>query len=508
MTSTHKLFQLRISFWLWSLLLASTFWAGRGEAQTASFSLDGQSRGSAISNKKEDQTIPALLVSDIHFDPFHDPSKAQQLVDSPVSQWRSILSAPPSRDEQQAFAALQQKCHGRGVDTPYLLLQSSLQAMRSRQPAKFITVSGDLIAHSFYCRYTTLASGAKPADYQAFVLKTLSFVVGELRDSFPGVAIYAALGNNDTSCDDYKLDAGSDFLDQAGKILATGLPSSQQQEVMRMFAKGGYYNLTMAAPMRDTRLIVINDLFMSPKYRACAGASDSAAAAAEMAWLRDELTDARKAGRRVWVMGHIPPGVDPYSTAVKVRDICGKEDPEMFLSSDQLADLLIEYADVVRLGLFGHSHMDEMRLLEPKDHSRPASFQNSVAIKIVPSISPVDGNNPSFTIARINPSSAVLQDYEVIAASNQTGVATTWSTEYDYGRAYHEAQFSPAAVKKLIREFENDGAAKTEASEQYLRNYFVGDRSSQLKVLWRPYVCALANHTGKAFAACVCSAAQ
>ena len=277
----------------------------------------------------------------------------QQLVDAPVSQWSSILSAPPSPNQQQAFAALQQTCHARGVDTPYPLLQSSLQAMRSRQPdAKFMTVSGDLIAHSFFCRYTTLLPGSTQSDYQAFVLKTLSFVMGELRASFPGAPVYVALGNNDTACGDYRLDAGSDFLARTGRIVAEGLPPSQQQQALKEFAKGGYYSLTMDAPMRDTRLIVVNDLFLSPRYSTCAGKPDSAAATAEMAWLQEQLAQARRLGQRVWVMGHIPPGVDPYSTVAKIKDICGNEAPEMFLSSDQLADLLIEYADVVRLGIF------------------------------------------------------------------------------------------------------------------------------------------------------------
>ena len=146
---------------------------------------------------------------------------------------------------------------------------SSLQAMRSRQPdAKFMTVSGDLIAHSFSCRYTTLLPGSTQSDYQAFVLKTLSFVMGELRASFPGVPVYVALGNNDTACGDYRLDAGSDFLARTGRIVAEGLPPSQQQQALKVFAKGGYYSLTMAAPMRDTRLIVVNDLFLSPKIHA------------------------------------------------------------------------------------------------------------------------------------------------------------------------------------------------------------------------------------------------
>jgi len=476
------------------------------QAGAISFYGDGQSQASAH-NANEQDSFPALLVSDIHFDPFLDPAKARQLVSAPLSQWNAILSAPPSADQGQAVAELQQRCSGRGQDASYTLLQSSLQAMRTQAAdAKFITVSGDLIAHSFFCKYTALVPGSKSGDYQAFVLNTLNFVLGELRSAFPGRPIYVALGNNDTACDDYRLDAGSDFLDEAGRIIALSLPASEQQAARRMFAQGGYYSSAMGTVMPGTRLIVINDLFLSPKYSTCAGKANATAGAEELAWLRNELSQLRKSGQKAWVMGHIPPGADPYSTAAKFKDICAKDAPEMFLASDDLADLLIEYADVIRLGIFAHSHMDEMRLLQPQNGDRETSDQHSVAVKILPSISPVDGNDPSFTIARIDPAAALLQDYEVIAASNLTGIAAAWSREYDYAQVYHQTQFSPAALKELISTFENDSSAKTAASQEYLRDYFVGDRSAELKPLWRPYVCTLANHTARAFAACVCSA--
>jgi sphingomyelin phosphodiesterase acid-like 3 len=490
--------------WLWLLILAGYPLASHGEAQPISSSRDGALHRSADA----DHTFPVLLMSDIHFDPFHDPAKVQQLAAAPVSQWNSILSALPSPNQQQAFAALQQTCHARGVDTPYALLHSSLQAMRSQQrDAEFITVSGDLIAHSFSCRYTTLLPGATQSDYQAFVLKTLSFVMGELRAEFPDVPVYIALGNNDTACGDYRLDAGSDFLAQTGRIIAEGLPPSQQQQALRMFAKGGYYSVTIAAPMLNTRLIVINDIFLSPNYSTCAGKPDAAASTAEMAWLREQLAEARRLGQKAWVMGHIPPGIDPYSTVARIKNVCGNDSPAMFLFTDRLADLLVEYGDVIRLGIYAHTHMDEMRLLKPESSGSHASLGQSVAIKMVPSISPVDGNIPSFTIARVN-RSAVLQDYEVIAASNQSGIAATWSREYDYAQAYHAAQFSPSTVKKLIAEFADDRGAKTEASQEYIHNYYVGDRSSELKPFWPLYVCALANHTAKGFTACVCFAGE
>ena len=40
-------------------------------------------------------TIPALLLSDIHFEPFADPGKAPALVAAPAGKWPAILAGPP-----------------------------------------------------------------------------------------------------------------------------------------------------------------------------------------------------------------------------------------------------------------------------------------------------------------------------------------------------------------------------------------------------------------------------
>jgi hypothetical protein len=63
-------------------------------------------------------------------------------------------------------------------------------------------------------------------------------------------------------------------------------------------------------------------------------------------------------------------------------------------------------------------------------------------------------------------------------------------------------------VKDMIEKFHADAGAKTQISQAYLRNYFAGDRSSELSLFWPEYICTLANHTAKAFAACLCSTAR
>ncbi len=447
--------------------------------------------------------FPVLMVSDVHFEPFWDPGKAAQLAAAPVAGWKAILAAPDSADRAQRFADLQQTCRARGVDTSYPLLVSSLNAMRTDAAGiRFITVSGDLIAHAFTCKYKTVFAQATEAEYRSFVEKTIEFVVGALRADFPGVPVYAALGNNDSDCGDYQLDAQSEFLEQTGKIVAADLPATEQKEAEATFAAGGYYSAALPAPLRPARLLVLDDLFMSRRYATCSNKPDPQAAAAQIAWLKQQLERARADKEKIWVVGHIPPGVDPYSTLTKGKNICAGAAPQMFLDSEALTDTLAEFGDVIQLAIFAHTHMDEMRLLEPskddEDHGR-------VAVKMVSSISPVDGNNPSFTVGVVDPASGVLADYRVFAASNQTGVDTKWTEAYDYAQAYQEPSFSASSVAKLVEEFKADPGAQSQASENYLEHYFVGNASREIKPFWPQYVCALGNYAEDAYRGCVCA---
>jgi sphingomyelin phosphodiesterase acid-like 3 len=215
------------------------------------------------------------------------------------------------------------------------------------------------------------------------------------------------------------------------------------------------------------------------------------------------LDAARKDHVNVWVMGHIPPGVDPYSTISGLKDVCGGAKPTIFLSSDALGETLSKYGDVIRLAIFGHTHMDELRLIVPEQGKDGAAGQ-AVPLKMVPSISPVDGNLPSFVVAQAETATGTLQDYRVIAASNDTGVDTKWAETYDYGKTYQQPDLSARAVGDLIAGFHADALAETAASNAYLKNYFVRDASLALKLFWPQYVCALENRTPETYRTCLC----
>jgi sphingomyelin phosphodiesterase acid-like 3 len=131
-----------------------------------------------------------------------------------------------------------------------------------------------------------------------------------------------------------------------------------------------------------------------------------------------------------------------------------------------------------------------------------------VPVKVVASITPVNGNRPTFTLASIDPATAALVDYTVIIASNSTGLAATWSSEYTYSAAYHQPAFDAPALASLITGFQADPAAKSPASQAYLRDYFPGDLSSLLQLAWPQYACSMDHDSGQSFTACACAAAK
>lgn len=450
--------------------------------------------------------VPAVMLSDLHFDPFHDPTKVPLLVKAPVEQWEGILKSPDSAGREAEFAALQQTCNAKLQDAPYALLNSSLHAAKAQTPdAKFVMVSGDLLVHTLDCRYRAAmklasATGDDQSVSAAFAEKTTVFVIKQVESAFAGVPVYMVFGNNDSRCNHNRLDMHDRYLNATGQAVVDGLvgvSAAERKLALTTFESAGYYGVTMAAPMVKTRLLVVDDIYMMSNFATCeADGKDRKGADEQMAWLTKELETARKRGQRVWLLGHLPPTVNPQSSLAKGSALCKSAKVETFLSSDDLSNALASHADVVRLALFGHTHMDEMHLLGSKGAGVP--------VKVIASVSAVSGNAPSFTVGKVDPSSATLMDYTVYEASNATGVGTTWAKEYRFGETYHEASFSAAALGDLIGRFRADTGGTSAESHAYQSHYFKGLLPFGLGPFWPGYVCSLDHPTADGFKACVC----
>jgi sphingomyelin phosphodiesterase acid-like 3 len=459
-------------------------------------------------------TVPAVMLSDIHFDPFHDPAKFEKLRVAPLSAWRAILATPDAATQAADAAKLAGSCATRGADSPWTLLEASLSAAHAHSPhALFVTVSGDLLVHAFDCRFHTLAPKATDADASAFASKTVDFVASELRRAFPMTPVYMALGNNDSGCGDYRESPDSDFLHTAAESFGEGAGPADKKDVLDVFPAGGAYSVALPKPIVRGRLIVLQDIFLSAGFVGCDGKPNPKAGDVQLDWLRKELAASHERNEQVWVMAHIPPGVNLYTTLSRNRDVCKEQKPVMFLRDEKLVDVLTDFAPDIRLAIFAHTHMDEMRLLQPGSASvaldaKPVATAGMVAAKLVPSISPINGNSPTFTLADIDPKTAVMKDYRVFSTDQKTGVGAQWREDYRFSAAYHSSAFTPKELAPLLAKFGADKDGSTTESMMYQGNFMVGGglRSLAIRLVWPAYVCSMRDDTAQGFQDCMCPA--
>lgn len=446
------------------------------------------------------------MLSDIHFDPFFDPGKVSALVHQPITEWPAILSRADSASRLTAFSQLQSGCGIRGTDSPWPLVATALREAKQRQPAPlFVTVSGDLLAHGFICKFRKVVPSARPEEAAAFAAKTIAFLAQQLHSAFPSTPIYIALGNNDSGCGDYDETPDSGFLKSvAASVAASTHDRSAFESIGKSFSDLGDYS-AMLPGLHNTRLIVVQDSFESTHYRSCNGQASPAPAAEQIEWLRKQLTEARGNGEQVWLMGHIPPGVDVYTTYHRYLfapgEACNVKQPQMYLSNGALGDTIAEFGDIVRLAILAHTHMDEIKFLQGPDG-------RAVPVKLVPSISPINGNDPSFLIAQVSPKNATIKDYEVYAASNAQG--TGWGREYRYSDVYRLPDFSAKSVDQLSSALVADKTGEDETSRAYERYFLAGGGTFAalgLQRLWPAYSCSLREQDPAAFRRCMCPGA-
>jgi sphingomyelin phosphodiesterase acid-like 3 len=451
-------------------------------------------------------TATVVMLSDLHLDPFHDPAKLPLLLKAPLEDWEAILSSAQSPTQAADSAAVQKACGGsRQMDSSYALLRSSLRAARAQAPdARFVVVSGDLLVHNLDCRYRAAlklsqAAGDDQSLSAAFAEKTTVFVMKQVEAAFKGIPVYLALGNNDSRCNHNRLDVRDDYLKATVQAMLDGLVGVSAEErtlALETYQSAGYYAVTMSAPMERTRLLVIDDTYMMANFANCeADGADRKGAQEQLTWLARELDGARQRGENVWLVGHLPPSVNPRSSPGRLLRLCTDGSAETFLSSNALANLLSSHADMVRLAIFGHTHMDELHLLGGKA---------GVPVKVVASVTPVDGNLPSFLLGKVAPSSATLLDYQVYVASNTTGVGTRWAREYGFDETYHEASFTAASLGDLIGRLRADTAGSSAESEAYQKHFYKGADGFALGPFWQAYVCSLDQPTAEGFKTCVC----
>ncbi|CBZ30472.1 conserved hypothetical protein [Leishmania mexicana MHOM/GT/2001/U1103] len=297
-----------------------------------------------------------VLISDIHFDPLYGTKKA----------FKCTSNSSPTYGMP-------------GCDSPLQLMVRTLADVSAQNPS-LVLYSGDWQRHKFS------SSSLAPAA----IFKDMSerFRNVTVDGSLGAVAFSGALGNNDVVPDYYyswESEASEEEL--AHRVAAmrdAALLSAAEASVM----KGcGYYTHTMDR----VHVIVLHTLLWAYDLRPPLP-SNVSDPCNQFSFLRSELAKVRAASKRAIIMGHIPPGLNTYYMLKRgfdsvANDMFWKEQYEATYES-----IIREYKDLVVVQLFGHSH--KFKLLTMPRHG--------VLGIIIPSISPIFGNYPSYLMANFS----------------------------------------------------------------------------------------------------------
>ena len=149
---------------------------------------------------------------------------------------------------------------------------------------------------------------------------------------------------------------------------------------------------------------------------------------AQLAWFDHTLARAKLAGKKVWLLMHMPPGADKYSTAQDNLDANGQLTTTTMRWNQNyqisFLKILYKYPGLIAQMLTAHTHMDEYRLVSP-----------GIAANSTPSIAPYFGNNPAFKIFTFSGETFESTDYtslncDLSASTPQFNFYYTFSTAY------------------------------------------------------------------------------
>ncbi len=377
----------------------------------------------------------------------------------------------------------------------------------------FVMINGDLLAHSFPKTYRNATHDNDREHYRAFVLKTVQFLTIEFRQRFPDTKILLTPGNNDEDCGNYSIQAGGTFLSDTAD-LARDLAGADQAFISQWKALGSYNVPHPTIP--GVRILSLNTVFFSNNYHATSFSNAcspvaSTAASDLLRWLDGNLTAARQANEKVWLMFHIPPGIDGYASTQKWDTRSEATAPSTDMScadaivpmwvpawTAQFDRLLETFQNTVTASFAGHTHTDDFRLIN-------TAGVNKAFVLISPAISPVYDQNPGFRIVTFD-SAGSLVDQSTYYLTNlkqaSSKVRGRWKKEYEFSREWKVRRLDLASLGTIYGKVQRTNQT---ARDQWLKLYNVSSSAAVVPAdSVRGLYCAIGALDHAAYESCYC----
>ncbi|MHB8770990.1 MAG: metallophosphoesterase [Syntrophales bacterium] len=425
-------------------------------------------------------TFPVVVFSDVHFNPFYDPSLFQRLVSADAGEWAGIFQT----SKITAPSAW-------GSDTNYPALVLALASIKQNLgTSPLIIFTGDILGHGIPQYFYTYLNGtqnprdaADVAAMKAFADKTVAFVMAQVRLSVGDIPVMFALGNMDSYTG---IAADSSFLSNTADLYFTKFLNSaaDHQAFLDTFLAGGYYSAE--PPGTNLMSISLNTIIFSPSPYI---GDVSSTVDAELAWLDERLASAKAQGKKVWLLMHAPPGADINTTATLVDNNGHIASAAMMWKADyqtRFLQILLKYPGIITLMLAGHTHMDEYRILPTSD-----------VVEITPSISPWFANNPAFKVLSLSSDTLKATDYSILNYDLATN-PLQFNSSYTFSAAYSVQGLLDDSLTQLFPALVTDHAKQELYRQHYLSgHHYAIPVTNAIKPItdanWSVYWCGIGN---------------
>lgn len=352
-------------------------------------------------------------ITDLHWDPTYKLSDNPQLV----------CASSGNRPATDAGIFGDYVC-----DSPWHLINSSVHAMKSILPdPDFIVWTGDDTPH--------VPNEDLGEEAVVNIIRNLTQIIKEV---FPNTKVYSALGNHDYHPKN-QLPAGNNNLyDRTAEMWHDWLEPNSKET----FKKGGFYTENLLN-RKGLRMLVLNTNLY---YDQNSVTQDMEDPADQFRWSDQVLTDAAKNQEKVFIIGHVPPGLfEKKRSKPWFR-------PQF---NQRYLDLIKKHHSVISGQFFGHHHTDSFRMFY-NDEGSPIS-----TMFLSPGVTPwkttlpgvVDGaNNPGIRIFEYDTDTLLVKDVvtyylNLIHANAVTG---RWEKEYRLTETFRVPDASPASMHKAL----------------------------------------------------------
>ena len=450
----------------------------------------------SVNNQETNKTSESKFINftDIHFNPFYDTTLVYSLNKYNVEKWDSIFSSTQTQNISQY-----------DQETNYYLLETALDAMQKQlKKPDFLIMTGDFICHDFGEIYAKQTNNHNYQSMHKFLLKTISFVTSRVQARFPNTLIIPTFGNNDSYCGDYHLQNNGKFLEDFSNLYLPILHGSLSDTEANNLKQHGYYCVTNPNNTAH-KIISFNSIYLSTKYDSddyswnCDCKTDKniqdSIANLQFAWLEEQLVDSKAKNEKVWIITHIPAGVNVYKTIDDNKNLTSVT-PFLYWKQNYnklYLELLEKYSNQIFTTMTGHTHMDDFKL-----HNTNLA---KAYIHISPSISPVFGNNPAFQIVDYNIQKAEFTNYTTYYIDIAKGNIASWQKEYNFNESYSINDLSADGYSKLLSNIDSDSTAR----KNYSRYFGVNStKATQINnTNWNWYRCGISSTLSNNYVNCV-----